>query len=827
MPSTPHTSSTSAQRLPAGFLAALLPAIVLAIGGWLLLAPEEEQLSPAAQRMEEALAAAQPELLVVGNSLAGRDIDPVALGTSLGERPVRVATAWEPGTYPANWYLFLKNRLYDQGLEPHVIVVAMAPRTLLQTGVEPELASKSLGEHIGPYEPVVFEKVYGRSTPNPWLLRLRNRRGRFQELWAGWMRAGSVGLFHGEPDQPMLERGEAVAGPALERVFEADGAVDITLHQRVIPVVEHEREVAVSADSSTVAASFVPDLLDLAETFGSRVVFVWMPMLPGTEAAMAVDPLVEAELVRLLNERGAAYVDMSGLGYPLSLFQDPAHLNHEGQARFTRELAERLRAIDVMGHGPFAPSRVPLALEHSVELRGSAPDPGPVELLPDPDGQPCLHMVKAAEWYPLSDAALGAAGLGTVSPLVVLEDGQPLEHKAWLGALKGGCKGAYMPQAGRLWVSPGPHAEPPRAQRGYTLALEREQPVRYGKAEGWFVYPGTELRLDFTGWPGEPGALELLVGLEPLMGEPQGASVSLDGAAVPLEPAGSRWLQGRLEAPTPAGPWSVAIASPAGGPWLAVRWLAVRSGEEGVDLMGSAELMEPPAAQLLLGSDRAELEVLTEPAHFPLALEPSGKAGGVRGPLPGLDEIASTHISTRVPCRRCSPLRLVEGGELREIPHLVCGPVRKGKAARSCHADGWFELTPSDGSDPLGNGRGYELQLSPDRWIGRRLWLYPGDRMRLDVAGAERRLLRDGASTLVLEGAAFAGVDPAGQLHLRLVKGDEVLLEASVPVRAFDDGPRELSLGERVDLRGASVVLELSTDPEAPYLLLSGGRLHE
>ncbi len=824
--SSPTTPAPLAQRIAAGVLAVLLPAIVLAVGLSQLLASPDEALSEAAQRMEDQLGQEAPEVVVVGNSLVGRGIDPAIMGAGLGDSKVRVSRVYEPGTRPANWYLFLANRLYANGHQPHAVVVLMAPQTLFDPELSSELAQKSFANHAGETEPVVNLKVFGREAPNPWLQRLRDQRGRFQDWWAVSLRNSSVGLFHGDPEQPLLARGEAVAAPALHAVFEADGAVDMALHQRVIPVVEHADEAVVEADGSVVDASFVPDLLDLAEQHGSKVVFVWAPMLPETEAKVAVDPLVQAELVRLLNERGAAYVDMSGLGYPRQLFEDYAHLGPAGKKRFSAELAAALKDLGIMQPGPFAANRVPQALDYQVELVGEPPDLGPVELGADPDGEACRFLVKAAEWQALSLSSLAAARVGNVSPLMVFEDGEPLAMESWPGKLKGACHGAFVPQSGRIFVSPGAHEDPPRDGRSYRLGATADLPVRNGKSEGWFVYPGTSLRFDVQGLADAAGAVAVDVGLEPLVGPAAGAVVRVQDQAVELASSG-RFLQASASVGAPGQPWSVVIDSPADGPWLLVRHIAVRAGDDDVDLIGRAELMQPPAVDFLTNAKQSEATTEGEHPGFPFELEPFGKKGAAQGTVEGIEELHAEAIAARVACGSCSPLRLAEDGVARGKPARFCGAVAKAEPGAWCIKDGAFLFTADDGAPVLESRRDFRLALQPERVIKLYRWVYPGDLTRVPLPNLRRRELRDGASWLRLEGIAMAGERQEGELTLRLLVGGEPAYQESLPVRAFDEGPVERDLGGLVELRGKTVTLELSSEPDAPFLLLTAAVIGE
>jgi hypothetical protein len=826
MTQLPQPNSEPAAHLGAAVLAVLLPALILALGAWLLLAAEGQELSAAAQRMDERLAEAQPEVVVVGNSLVARGIDAALLAEGLDDGPVAVAKVFESGTWPANWYLFLKNRVYGQGYRPHAVVICMGPKVLFQTELGSELSRQSLGNHVTEHEPVVYRKVFGRETPNPLIQRLRDNRGAFQERWAAGLRAFSVGLFRGDRSLPLLERGEAVAAPALDAVFEADGAVDMSLHRRVIPVVEHERQVVLAGDSSVVHDSFVPDLLDLAEEHGSRLVFVRMPMLPDVEQRMSVDPAVEAEFVRLLNERGAAYVDMSGQDYPRRLFDDGAHLSQAGREHFSPLLAQQLRERGIMEQGPFRENRVPLALVPTVSLLGALPEPEPLELALDPDGAPCRHVAVTRRWAALGSSNLGAGGV-PVSPLVVLEDGAPLQPESWPGKLKGACMGAFVPQSAQLFVSPGAQVDPPMEQRSYSLTLAHEMPVRSGQREGWFVYPGTRLELAFEGWQGPAAEVEILVGLEPLGDEAKGVSVVAMDRSVDLEPRGQRWLGGALRAPSPEGPWSIVIASPQDGPVLQIRWLAVRARGETLDLAGSEALMQPPVVSFMVIQSQATATVQGTPPRWELPLQKVNRAGVARAELEAVEELSNRGIGERMPCGQCSPLRVSEDGTLYPLPELFCGAVLEGSPSLSCHPKGAVVFSSSDGSDPLTNGRRYELALNPERQRGLFWWLYPGDQASIPLPTLRRRELRDGASRLHLEGTVLGPGEAGAGLRLLLRIGERVVLDERVPLAAFRGGPVDRTLPERYDLRGQQVTLELRSDPDAPYLFLTTLELGE
>jgi len=818
----PRPVSSLAARLTAAMLAVVGPGLVLGMGLSQLLRPVEDVLSANARAMEELIASTEPEVVVVGNSLVRKGIDTEILGANLADRAVRVTKVFEPGTWPANWYTYLKNRLYGQGVEPHAVIICMVPKTLFQTELRSELARRSLVDHATSYEPLIYRKVYDQETPSPWLHRLRYHRGAFQQTIQDALRAWPVGLFAPPGGGTLAERGEAIAAPALDKIFGGEDAVDMSLHHRVIPVVEHQKQITAASEGSAVARSFVPDFLDIAAIHDSRLVFVRMPMASSLQGSVGVSPQVEAEFARLLNHRGAAYLDLSGTGFTDDLFMDAAHLNEKGRKRFSALLARELRSLDLMAEGPFQANQVPLYLEPKSSRSGGSAVLAELTLKPDPDGRPCRWVAYHKDQFLLSDVAMTSAGVGPVSPLVVLEDGRALQRATWPGSIGRECSGAFVPQAGRSWISPTAAPESDQPARSYSLALSDEVPLKVDKRQAWWIHPGTELRLDFDLWPGEPGQFTLHLGLEPLLGDPEGTQVGLDGRTISLQRDG-RWLRGELESQTPTGPWYVTIRSPQDGPHLHLRWLGIEATEGSVDVIGEAALMAPPLATFLVTKQQSRAEALTTPARYTIELERVNQKGCARAAIPTLSELTDAHIQTRVPCRRCSPLRMAEDGILMDQPLLSCMPVRGGRPHRSCHEGDYFIFTASDASDPLENGHSYSLGLNPERLVGKLWWLYPGDTARLPLVNAQLRLLRDGASALTIEGNGFAG-QPGSELQLRLLVDGTPVLNQSVPLARFGQGPLTLHF-EHTETAGKLTVLELESDPDAPFLLLTRAEL--
>src|SRR5688572_9934788 len=86
--------------------------------------------APLADEIDAALREAPPDVVVLGNSSAERDVDPVGLSEALGRR---VWSGAIPGSFAPTWYVLLADRVLGQGHRPEVVVIADGPVGMLVT----------------------------------------------------------------------------------------------------------------------------------------------------------------------------------------------------------------------------------------------------------------------------------------------------------------------------------------------------------------------------------------------------------------------------------------------------------------------------------------------------------------------------------------------------------------------------------------------------------------------------------------------------------------------------------------------------------------------
>lgn len=288
---------------------------------------------PYDQAAAAALREAQPEYVVVGDSMAGIRIDPSALSRHLGRS---IAGLFRPGSPVAYWYLAFKNFAVRNELrnlrgavfffrdDQLTAQVAVDP-LLLDTAArddEPELdrvlAAYSLGRFSGVHR--AARSLYHFDRTRVWLEPQLNRAP-----------------AHVAADPSALLNTINTEVFALDKLRRFDAS---DLPQADDETLDFERQVG---------RSLLPEILRLAKESGVRVAFVCAQRRP-TETGPA--PRSEA-LVKYLKQlenyvaaNGALYYDDYGdPDEPLSVYADGDHLTSRGREIYTQRFAERHAAF--------------------------------------------------------------------------------------------------------------------------------------------------------------------------------------------------------------------------------------------------------------------------------------------------------------------------------------------------------------------------------------------------------------------------------------------------------------------------------------------------
>jgi hypothetical protein len=183
----------------------------------------------------------------------------------------------------------------------------------------------------------------------------------------------------------------------------------------------------------------------------------------------------------------------------------------------------------------------------------------------------------------LSDASLESTGSGRASPILLLQDGKPLEPHANAPAYDKACKFAFRHMPKFLFFSPNAYVG--EISGTWTVALDPEVPIaRGGDARPtYWVYPGTTLTFTFdSGWQSAWGPMSVQVDTRLLyVGTPDNAAPMPGGPAtvsvLDSEESGSEPRLGLeiVPEPPPESAWTVEITSPPEGPYVLVELLRV------------------------------------------------------------------------------------------------------------------------------------------------------------------------------------------------------------------------------------------------------------
>lgn len=821
------TSSTSSSERLAWALALLLPVLVIGAAVAALWAPMEEERSPAALAMEERLASTPPQVLILGNSIAEHAVDLPALSKGLGGRSTLSLTVH--ASPPPTWYAVFKNRVLANGHRPQLVLVIGTLDFFTQVEVRTELQKSALAEQMGQDEPVIAEKSLGQqvgAVPE----RVRLRRASLRE---GFIEAGR--LFFLRTDGSSPTRANERAQAASVTVFEEDDRSDFSLQRRVIPVVEVERA-GKGEGPVAVADGFVPELVALARQAEAQIVFVRAPLPPSSAATAPVRAEVARELVAWLNENGAGYVDLSGLGLGEGAFRDATHLNARGREAFTKALSAELVRMGADKAGALSPAALPLAVDAMERVGEPAPLPTLDPSSARPDG-PCRLRFDLPALSGISTNRLLDLEIHNAEPLLVLQDGEPLVRARTRESLAEGCSGSFLHEGKSLWISPRREDAPAEGAilAGLTveLRLDPAPEILTPKGRRWsWVYPGTGLDLRLAeGLDAKGGAILAQVELHELIeGEPAqlllldeaGATV----ASAPLAPVdgGAPTLrEARLSAAPIDGPLRLRVHSPENGGTLLLSALAIGAEGEPLSwLIGSDS--STSSLRLIGGKAFAPTYEGQPPVIAPNASPTKGPSPTVAKIwVPGLEGISSAAVFKAVGEHDCSPVRVFEGEEPLPGRGAKCPKLSKGEgeAGDYCHGGKQILLRAADGGDPLAKGRQYRLRLDPEPFCKGMWWLYPGQAAVRELKRKGLLPLKRGATVLKLQARALPGTGEPGQsLRVELQVGEEVLLDSQVALDSLGEEPVSLDLRAPVSAGSPNLRLRLSTPENAPYLLL-------
>jgi hypothetical protein len=245
-----------------------------------------------------------------------------------------------------------------------------------------------------------------------------------------------------------------------------------------------------------------------------------------------------------------------------------------GGARAKLNLAHQLPATSLTGTLPWR-----------AEREGSLPELPPLPEVERTES-PCGHKYKLEPLKPISDFVLNSHDLGKSSPVLLLEDGEPLRGHAFPKQFEQKCAGAFRHAGFVILFSPTGESPESLSDHSYSIGLSPDLPLLRGDDQRpvYWVYPGTTLTFELdAGWDDAWG--ELYVDL---------AGRALGDAASPLEitvsdevfPFETGDIALTAEPDLPQGPWSIRITSPPDGPYAILDLLTVGNQETALVVTG-------------------------------------------------------------------------------------------------------------------------------------------------------------------------------------------------------------------------------------------------
>lgn len=713
-------------------LALSLPLLLLGVGLRSLGAQTPRPLSEAARKIDEALAAAPPGIVLVGNSKALTDFDPVAFSAALAySRPV-LNVQVHASSAPA-WYAFLEQRVYAAGYEPEIIVVYGSLAGMLTTEVTGAWDRARLEDQLTVPSPVLDRKVFGGKESGVFA-RAKQRGTELRTAGLDTLRNAAVGAVLAAPSGAgWAADGATLAGPALESLFGQDAQLLPGAAARVLPVVEAAGGLT-AAKGADANASLITDLVALAASRGARVIFVREPLPVATRHLDAVPPDRERDALRLVNHLGAGWLDLRNVSLPPDGFKDDLHLGTAGRAALTAALAEAFARANVLGGGSLPPARPPIA-PTAVRRLGSSPAltvGAPVRV----PGAACAWRVPAPALALISDDVLDQLGVGAASPLVLTVDGVALAPHATRVGFGDACSGGSTHRPTGLYASPSAATEAPSVSVGLAEAL----PLQSGEGSPvWWVYPGAQVVFEFD-TPWDRGAFAATLRAR-VLGSGH-ARLKVNDRAAPAAPHGREW-QARLAGFSPGSTWTVAVEADADA-WVVIDQLTLGIDEPS-DLVGSALT----SVGLLASVPRTWItEAKTLWAGAPAPLEGQLR----RVSLPGtayFDDLATY----RRLGRSCSPVLLQTGADgSPPVPTK-----RPSVAALAAGKPGYIHAENAlvVGANVAAEG-GWRATLDPRRRCGKGIWMFPGDRFAALPVPVRVARLPLGGDEIEITGAGFA-----------------------------------------------------------------------
>ncbi len=784
--------------------------------------------------MERKLRSQKPEIVVLGSSLARTNVDSEQLAKELGISRKHVVMMTLPNATAAHWYAMMKNRVFANGHRPKVVVMVGALTTMITPDVLMNTSSGRLVNQLTTYEPVIAKKVFGREGQADFkYLYMREQAGQARDEFLASYRDIALSIIFSKKGG--AADGEKLAERANSTVF-ADERMDYTLHSEQstgLYVGSVDEIVLEGLDVAT--ESLIPDIGQLAREFDAHAVFVRTPFPPSNSDNDLVAPRMEEETLAVMEASEAGYVDLRSLNLDDSYFQDMRHMSKEGAALFTKALARSIQAMGVLdknGHAQIRTGITPARIERT----GTPPDLAGLLAEGELAGR-CAMILPAGPLAGLEVEGMARAGQARATPVRIGRGGEDLP---WFAEPRSGCTPSVTFDESGIRIVPNRKGD----FDGVTLSLVEEVPFEVEEEElpAYWVYPGTSLRFVFDEtWPFSADSFRFFMLGHAFGGSGGQAEFVLGEQSLPVERLGGRvWGSFQPDPPT-EDEWAFEIRVPEDGPFLLLQNLAMGSMPQTAHLVGVPELLAGGSIRIVGGKvEDTELDPSFKAPPPKLGVNPRVRKAprglGIMA-VPAFSSLADAPTSRASVPHKCSPFRVLEGGEPLTDPWATCLDVADLKGGRSCHAGNVIYFAASDSTVPANNGRKYSLSLDETRVCDRRnqrnttplrgaLWLYPGDHLTLTFPPDKLQEFYDGANKLEIE-VENPILRVGDVLDVRLLVNGETLVEQRIEPPSARRRTEVLSFEPPLPPRVRDVKLEFRNASTRSYWLLLMATLSE
>lgn len=313
------------------------------------------------QEIDQRLANAQPELILVGSSLIHKDIDIQVLATQLDLPSDKIQKIWSGMATMPIMSMMIENRILKTGLTPKVVAILAPPSWLLETNVLQD--ANFVLHQTSPLQPLLAT-VLGKESEMvlaPW----KQRKTSFQSAYQQWNQQ----LFGTQ----VLDRSSAEIDTQLEDLFSFENqrtkVNGVQLIQHNVRQTDEQREQTPSQTLFDIRL-----LSNIAETLQSNsihLVVVTLPVSDPVKKNYALSNEQLSEIVMTLQQHNASFIDLSDWTEQ-AVYGDTKHMNARGRKIFTPLLANKFKEIRILEDAPLVASVPTKLLLPTIEWSGKS-----------------------------------------------------------------------------------------------------------------------------------------------------------------------------------------------------------------------------------------------------------------------------------------------------------------------------------------------------------------------------------------------------------------------------------------------------------------------